>query len=200
MAVTLLDQLEDELKDCLCRMLEEEGRPVCACHHFAGETLPVSDRCDSENGTNGQAWLRRVRSSLSTRSGRATFGAEICGEGGWETVIELGIYRCISAVPDDQGNAPPVEAYNADRELLNLDKYTLSRVLCCETWENPDVMDGFSISSVQIEPNGPKGACSGSILTMVVTGDPMVILPDEAGFVSGPAGGGDSQLWPSLFD
>lgn len=195
--MALIDEFEDQLLACLCRMLEEEGRPVCACHFYAGENRPPADRCGTnDTGGNGQAWLRRDTSQLSTSGGRATFGGGICGEGdGWETTIELGIYRCITAVPDDNGKAPPKEAYDDDRALMNFDKQTLYRVLCCEVWDNQDAIDAFTINQVRLDPIGPQGACGGASLLIRVTGNPMDTSVEEPGFASAPAGGGEAALW-----
>lgn len=197
----VLDRLEKELIDCLCRLLEEEARPTCICHLYAGENRPVSDRCNSKGDANGQAWLRRGTSTLVTSAGRPTFGGGLCGSGsGWETTIELGIYRCITAVPGEKGEAPSKEKYEADRALMDADKQTLYGVLCCDTWNDPDLMNAFSIVAARVDPIGPNGACGGSMLTIQVAGEPTEMVEEEVGFVSAPAGGGDSELWPSVFD
>jgi hypothetical protein len=129
--VNVLDYIEDELLSCLCNMLATEGRPACACHHYGGEEPPVGDRCSSNDaGKNGQVWVRRVQASLTAEREDVTFAGAPCG-GIWQAVIELGIYRCISAVPGDDGTAPPVEHYDADRDLLAADRATLAQVLCC---------------------------------------------------------------------
>ena len=202
MAIVLLDALEEALLECLCRMLTEEGRPTCICHFYAGENRPVSDRCNSDGGVNGQAWIRRGTSTLVSTGSRPTFGGGLCGSGaGWETIIELGIYRCISAVPGDNGQAPSKEQYRADRDLMDADKQTLYGVLCCDTWADPDLMGAFSIVGARVDPIGPNGACGGSMLTIQVAGEPAeTVEEDPGGFVSGPAGGGDSELWPSVYD
>lgn len=202
MAIAFIDQLENELLACLCRMLSEEGRPPCVCHFYSGDDRPPADRCSTNSaGGNGQAWLRRDTSQLSTSSGNETFGGGICAAGnGWETVIELGIYRCISAVADDNGRAPSVESYNDDRELMNADKQTLYRVLCCDTWDDQDAVDSFGIREVRLEPLSPKGGCAGSSLTITVSGNPSSFVADNPGFASSPAGGGDGQLWQSIYD
>ena len=171
--MNVLDYIENELLSCLCEMLASEGRPACACHHFGGEDPPVGDRCSTNDaGENGQVWVRRVSQSVQVNLDEVTFGGAPCG-GAWEAVIELGIYRCISAVPVEGGGAPPPEDYDADRDLLAADRASLAQVLCCwplagspPDMQAPDI--GASVLSASIVPTGPTGACAGSILTLVV--------------------------------
>jgi hypothetical protein len=194
----LIDQLENALLTCLCEMLVEDGRPVCACHHYHGATRPPGDRCGTDgNGGNGMAWLRRDDSEMSPQGESAlrTWGGGICGASQqWRTTIEIGIRRCISAVQEDT-TPPPTDAYDADRELLNADKQVLYRVLCCDVWSDDP---GFDVVSARVEPLGPLGKCSGSILTIELAGDVMatddvvVPVPDAVArpvvYISGPAG------------
>lgn len=221
--MNVLDYIEDALLSCLCNMLATEGRPACACHHYGGEDPPVGDRCSSNaEGENGQVWVRRVNQFFQSESEDITFGGVPCG-GIWQATIELGIYRCISAVPSESGEAPPPEHYDADRDLLAADRTTLTQVLCC--WplgglppapSLPDI--GVSVTSADISPTGPTGACAGSILTLgllapLTVEEPVATLvasidadpEDETGmtavvtwrndategvFISRPAGGG----------
>lgn len=171
--MNVLDYIEDELLSCLCSMLATEGRPACVCHHYGGEDPPVGDRCSAnDEGENGQVWIRRVQQQMRADADTITFAGVACG-GSWRTVIELGIYRCISAVPGDNGAAPPPENYDADRDLLAADRASLTRVLCC--WPlageppEPVAFDlSINIVSADISPTGPTGACGGSILTVTI--------------------------------
>lgn len=191
--MNVLDYLEDELLSCLCSMLRTEGRPACECHHFGGDVPPVGDRCQANTaGENGQVWVRRVSQAIEADPEDITFSGFPCA-GSWQTQIELGIYRCISAIPDDNGNAPPPTAYDADRDLLAADRATLARVLCC--WPltgEPPAPVAFELSigvvAAQILPLGPTGGCAGSVMTLVV--DSALTVEEEEGpiFVSGPAG------------
>lgn len=197
--VNVLDFVENELRTCLCEMLISEGRPVCACHHFGGEDPPVGDRCSTNAaGENGQAWVRRVSQSFEADPDQVTFAGQACGAS-WTAVIEVGIYRCIQAIPNEDGSAPDPELYNADRELLAADRATLAQVLCC--WplagEPPEPVDfelSVAVTAAQIVPTGPTGSCAGSIMTITLeTGG---LVEEEAvepigfvGFVSRPAGG-----------
>lgn len=171
--MNVLDYIENELLSCLCSMLATEGRPTCVCHHYGGEDPPVGDRCSSDGeGANGQAWVRRVQQLLQADADELTFGGTPCA-GMWQVVIELGVYRCISAVPDDNGTAPPPENYDADRDLLAADRATLAQVLCCwplsGTPPEPQPFEiGLNVLSAEIVPTGPTGACAGSILTLIV--------------------------------
>lgn len=199
--MNVLDYLEDELLSCLCSMLATEGRPACACHHYGGEEPPVGDRCaaNETTGENGQVWVRRVQQIIQADPEDVTFAGAPCG-GVWRALIELGIYRCISAVPDESGSAPPPENYDADRDLLAADRATLAQVLCC--WPlagEPPVTDppaplpfelAISVLSAEIVPTGPTGGCAGSILTVMV--DTALTAEETADpvWVSGPAGGG----------
>lgn len=198
--MNVLDYVEDELLSCLCDMLATEGRPACACHHYGGEEPPVGDRCSTNTaGENGQVWVRRVSQGITADQEDITFAGAPCG-GVWQSVIELGIYRCISAVPAEDGTAPPVENYDADRDLLAADRATLAQVLCC--WPlagEPPVTDppaplpfelDISVLSASIVPTGPTGACAGSILTITVI--TALTAEEETApiWVSGPAGGG----------
>lgn len=196
--MNVLDLVEDELLTCLCEMLITEGRPVCACHHFGGEDPPVGDRCSTnDDGQNGQAWIRRVSQSFVVDPEQITFGGEACGSS-WQADIEVGIYRCIQAVPDELGDAPPVEFYAADRELLAADRATLARVLCCWPLAGTppvpvDYTLSLSVTGAAIVPTGPSGKCAGSILTISLETGTLVEEEDEepigfVGFVSRPAG------------
>lgn len=194
--MNILDFIENELLTCLCEALIAEGRPVCACHHFAGISPPVGDRCNSTETENGQAWIRRVSQAFAADPEEVTFGGQACGAA-WTAEIELGIYRCIEGVPDEDGNAPPVEAYDADRELLAADRATLAQVLCC--WplagEPPTPVDfdfSLTVTGAQITPVGPTGKCGGSLMTIALQTSALVEEEDDEpiGFVSRPAGGG----------
>lgn len=198
--MNLLDELENLLLLCLCEKLAAAARPVCACQHYGGENPPPGDRCSHQDGLNGQAWIRRVASQLTSEPDEITFAGVPCGAGSsWTTIIEIGIYRCISAVPDENGAAPPVEDYDADRELLAADRATLAEILCCWPFagdppeDYPYDMSGIAITRSDILPTGPTGSCGGSILTLTVTS--ALIAPEVAElagvpvFVSGPAGG-----------
>lgn len=172
--MNVLDFVENELLTCLCERLIDEGRPVCVCHHYAGESRPPSDRCGkSPDGGNGQAWIRRGISQVEHNTERITIGGVACGSSEWITTIELGIYRCLTAVPGEKGKPPRVEAYAADRELIAADRATLAAVLCC--WplagEPPAPVKfdlALTVLSAQIASTDPQGACSGSVLTIVL--------------------------------
>jgi hypothetical protein len=189
----VLDYIENELLSCLCSMLRTEGRPACECHHFGGDVPPVGDRCQANTaGENGQVWVRRVSQAMENDGEDTTFGNFPCGSA-WQAQIELGIYRCITAVPDDNGNAPPPTAYDADRDLLAADRATLAQVLCC--WPlsgQPPAPLPFELSitvvAAQILPMGPTGGCAGSFMTIAV--DTSLTVEEESGpiYVSGPAG------------
>lgn len=190
--MNVLDYIENELLTCLCEALITEGRPVCECHHFAGDVPPVGDRCQANTaGQNGQAWVRRASTAIEADADMTTFAGFTC-DGTWQAQIEIGIYRCISAVPDESGNAPSPSAYNADRELLAADRATLAQVLCC--WPlsgEPAVQQpfelGITVVGAQILPLGPTGGCAGSVMMLVV--NTALTAQEEEGpiFVSGPA-------------
>lgn len=198
--MNVLDFVENELLTCLCELLITEGRPVCACHHFGGEEPPVGDRCSANDaGENGQAWVRRVSQSFTVDDEEVTFAGQPCAAA-WNAQIEVGVYRCIQAVPTEGGGAPATELYDADRELLAADRATLARVLCC--WplagEPPQPVEfdlSLAVTAAQIVPTGPTGKCAGSIMTITLQTSELV--EEEAtepigfiGFVSRPAGGG----------
>lgn len=191
----VLDYIENELLSCLCSMLRAEGRPACECHHFGGDGPPVGDRCQqSTTGENGQVWVRRVSMAIEADEDEVTFSGFPCG-GTWQTQIELGIYRCIQAVPSEDGAAPPAPYYDADRDLLAADRATLARVLCCWPLAGaPPVPLPFELSiaviGAQVLPLGPTGGCAGSVMTIVVNTGLVVEESDEPVIVSGPAGGG----------
>lgn len=184
--VNVLDFVENELRTCLCELLIAEGRPVCACHHFGGEDPPVGDRCSTNDaGENGQAWVRRVSQTFNTSPDDFTFGGVACGVEAWTAQIEVGIYRCIQAIPNEDGSAPDVELYNADRELLAADRATLAQVLCCwplagEPVEPPGFELSVTVTSASIVPTGPTGSCAGSILTLVVDSALTAVEPEAS--------------------
>lgn len=195
--MNVLDFIETRLLTCLCEKLAAAGRPVCACHHFGGEEPPVGDRCSKNDaGQNGQAWVRRVGSQLVAEADEITFEGAPCGAGAnWSSQIELGVYRCISAVPDENGGAPPPENYDADRELLAADRASLAEVLCCWPLAGtapPDFefdLGGIAITRAEITPTGPSGSCAGSILTVTVSSSLLATeLEEEQMFISRPAG------------
>lgn len=198
--MNLLDELENLLLLCLCEKLAAEDRPVCACQHYGGETPPPGDRCSQDVGLNGQAWVRRVSSTLISQADQITFAGVPCGAGSaWNTVIELGIYRCISAIPAEDGSAPPVEAYAADRALLAADRATLAEVLCCwplagEAPEDYEFdMSGIAMLRAELVPTGPTGSCAGSILQITFASPLIAPELETVGqvqlFVSRAAGG-----------
>lgn len=173
--MNLLDELENLLLLCLCEKLVVAGRPTCVCQHYAGEAPPVGDRCSQENGANGQAWIRRGGSLMGVDNDEITFAGIPCGAGSqWGTDIELGIYRCISAVPTAEGQAPSPEQYAADRELLMADRATLAEVLCCWPFAGEPPagyefdLSGVAITGVTMETTGPTGSCAGTIMTITV--------------------------------
>lgn len=190
--MNVLDYVENELLTCLCSMLREQGRPACECHHFGGDVPPVGDRCQrSTTGENGQVWVRRASTAIEVDPDDRTFGG-ICG-GSWQTQIELGIYRCITAIPTEEGGAPPAPYYDADRELLAADRATLAEVLCC--WPlagsppQPVPFDvSVSVVAAQIVPLGPTGGCAGSLMMVAVETALTVEEDEEPIFISGPAG------------
>jgi hypothetical protein len=182
--VNLLDELENLLLLCLCEKLAVAGRPTCVCQHYGGEEPPVGDRCSQENGANGQAWIRREGSELVVDEDQITFAGLPCGAGSaWNTTIELGVYRCISAIPTEGGAAPAPEQYAADRELLAADRATLAEILCCWPFagEPPEGyefdLSGIAITGASIAPTGPSGSCAGSILTLIVSSPLTVAVP-----------------------
>lgn len=168
----LLDQLENDLLACLCAMLVEEDRPVCACHHYAGESRPPADRCGMDGPRNGMAWLRRgTEAWRPTTAANQSWDGNFCGGGqNWETLIEIGVRRCIKAIQQEE-NAPDPDLYNQDRELLVADRHTLRRVLCCDAWTG-ETDYGFTITGASVAPLGPMGGCGGNVLQIVLAGDP----------------------------
>jgi hypothetical protein len=214
----LIDLLENDLLTCLCAMLTAEGRPPCACHHYAGENRPPADRCSTtDTGENGMAWVRRGASGWrpgTVNSGRSWDGRFCGGSATWETMIEVGLRRCIKAVQVDN-QAPDPDLYNQDRELLKADEQTLFKVLCCDVWTSQQG-SGFTVVAATNSPLGPLGMCSGNVLQIVVSGDPtatdepaggielmvaadagdptgytaQAIYSNQVTYVSGPAGGG----------
>lgn len=193
--MNVLDYIENELLTCLCSTLRTEGRPTCTCHHFGGDVPPVGDRCQANTaGENGQVWVRRASSAIEAEADEVTFGGWACSGSVWQSQIELGIYRCISAIPDENGNAPAPSAYDADRELLAADRATLAQVLCCWPLAGaPPARLPFELSiaviGAQVLPLGPTGGCAGSVMTIVVNTGLVVEESAEPVFVSGPAGG-----------
>jgi hypothetical protein len=189
--VNVLDELENLLLLCLCEKLAAAGRPACVCQHYGGEEPPVGDRCSQENGANGQAWVRRDGTRLAVDEEEITCAGIPCGAGSaWNTAIELGVYRCISAIPTEGGSAPSPEQYAADRELLAADRATLAELLCCWPFagEAPEGfttdMSGISILGAEIVPTGPSGSCAGSILTLTVVSALTVADPVPSLFAS----------------
>jgi hypothetical protein len=182
----LLDQLENDLLACLCRLLMEEGRPVCACHHYAGEARPPADRCGTDGAANGMAWLRRDSSEFVLRAESLTWSGGSCSGSEWQVTLELGVRRCIKALP--QGDNPPhPDLYTQDRELLTADYHTLMRVLCCDVFVG-DNDHGFTVEGGSVEPLGPQGACSGNVLTLTLSGDPQATDdPEIEAMVTGAA-------------
>lgn len=190
--MNVLDYIENELLSCLCSMLREEGRPACECHHFGGDVPPVGDRCQANTaGENGQVWVRRVSTAIEADADEQAFGG-ICGST-WQAQIELGVYRCISAIPDEHGNAPPPSFYDADRDLLAADRATLAKVLCC--WPLAGTAPQqlpfevtVNVVAAQILPLGPSGGCAGSVMTIAVNTPLTAEEEAESIFFSRPAG------------
>ncbi|TBO60942.1 hypothetical protein EYS09_03850 [Streptomyces kasugaensis] len=159
-ADSLLGPVLSGLTACLCAVLAEGGRPTCACCLVWGNSPPAQDfcSCDCEGG-HGQAWVRVVRQEPVVVADQRR---RRCQMWRMETVIEVGVARCVAVVAPDGQSAPTCEQREADAWGLVLDQRLLREaVACCVA------LDGVQVRPGPVTPMGPQGGCAG--VTMQIT-------------------------------
>lgn len=158
------------LLECLCQTLNAEPyTPVCRCCARHSQSFPPMDACDCSCTVgnppadgNGEAWVRVVRTYSATNQSRIP---------GCPTLLvielQLGIYRCISGVPDQDGTPPGCEAITNDALLMLNDAAAMRRAaMCCSAIADLDPVIGA------YQPIGPSGGCAGGALTVTVARTP----------------------------
>jgi len=151
------------LTACLCASLADGGRPACACCLVWGDGPPAQDFCSCDcDGGHGQAWVRVVRQEAVPSRQRQTR----CLAWRMQTVIELGVARCVAVVAADDQSAPTCEQREADAWGLVLDMRLLRQaVACCDVLN--DRTSGVQVMPGPVTPTGPRGGCAG--VTMQIT-------------------------------
>jgi len=151
------------LTACLCASLADGGRPACACCLVWGDGPPSQDfcSCDCASG-HGQAWVRVVRQEpvpTNRRQGN-------CQVWLMQTVIEVGVARCVAVVAADGQSGPTCEQREEDAWGLVLDMRLLRQaVACCDVLN--DRTSGVQVMPGPVTPTGPRGGCAG--VTMQIT-------------------------------
>lgn len=152
----------DQFVTCVCAELTAGGRPTCACCLVWGNTNPPADFCDcSCEAGSGQAWVRVMRwdpaPTVSQNIRRQ------CQAWRYRVWLEAGVYRCVSAVSDSQGNPPTCEQRAADAWGLLTDARLLrTAAACCAAFKNK------TVEFISEEPTGVLGACSGVFIQFTV--------------------------------
>jgi hypothetical protein len=83
-----------------------------------------------------------------------------------QTVIELGVARCVAVVAPDGQSAPTCEQRETDAWGFVLDTRLLhTAVACCDVLH--DVTSGIQAWPGPVMPMGPQGGCAG--VTMQIT-------------------------------
>jgi|SRR5688500_2246151 len=158
-------QIATDLLGCLCDTLAQEPYvPVCRCYLKHSENLPPMDACDCACTVgdppvegNGEAWVRvvEVGPAPSSRSGCA---------GLLEIQLQLGVYRCIQGVVDEDGTIPAETTLTTDALDLLKDFGAMRRaVRCCDAISDYDPVIGAW------RPVGPTGGCAGGTLMVTLT-------------------------------
>lgn len=149
---------------CLCGMLAQAGRPVCAdaCCLVPGDGPPPADRCDCTCvGGAGQAWVRWVESEpVQAPGGRAVRRG--CTPLRTVKIIEAGVYRCVAS-PGDDGSPPSCEARRRDALGLVWDqRLLLDTFACCH------VLERTPKELRRVVPTAVRGGCAGVVIQFAV--------------------------------
>jgi hypothetical protein len=114
---------------------------------------------------NGEAWVRVARTyPAATATNGIARNPAVCGPGLMGIEFQLGIYRCIKGVLDDDGTPPDCDVITNDAVLILADQGAMRRaVLCCDALEPYDPVIG------EWRPVGPMGGCAGGVLTVSIT-------------------------------
>ncbi|MFF2650602.1 hypothetical protein [Streptomyces sp. NPDC058045] len=145
---------------CLCATLTDGGRPACACCLVWGNQ-PAQDFCACDcDGGHGQAWVRVVRQEpVDTDQQRR----RRCQTWRMQTIVEVGVARCVAVVAEDGQSAPTCAQRESDAWGLVLDQRLLREaVACCEALQDVQVWPGT------VTPMGPQGGCAGVIMQITV--------------------------------
>lgn len=117
------------LLGCLCAKLDEYERPACRCSRMSGDTA-IADICEiSDDGKNGQAWVRMTEVYPTDR-----FPDRItdyrCGGYLFAVEFELGILRC-AVGSDEDGTPPSAKDLNLESDAMDIDAAILLHVAGC---------------------------------------------------------------------
>lgn len=158
-----LGQILDQFVACVCAELSAGGRPACACCLVWGNTNPPADfcACSCPEGGHGQAWVRVMRWDPATTVSQQV--RRKCQPWRYRVWLEAGVYRCVTAVADGQGNPPTCEQRAADAWGLLADARLIRQAAaCCAAF------DGKTVEFISEEPTGILGACSGVFIQFTV--------------------------------
>ncbi|MFE2930611.1 hypothetical protein [Streptomyces sp. NPDC059278] len=148
------------LTACLCATLAAGGRPACACCLVWGASPPAQDfcSCDCDDG-RGQAWVRVVRQDPVVTERRR----RQCQAWRMQTVIEVGVARCVAVTAPDGQSAPTCDQREEDAWGLVLDARLLREaVACC------DALTDVQVWPSAVTPMGPQGGCAGVTVQITV--------------------------------
>lgn len=157
-----LGPILDQFVACACAELAAGGRPVCACCLVWGNTNPPADFCTcSCDGGHGQAWVRVMRWDPAATVNQAA--RRQCQAWRYRVWLEAGVYRCVTAVADSQGNPPTCEQRADDAWGLVTDARLIrTAAACCAAFE------GKVVDFISEEPTAVLGGCSGVMVQFTV--------------------------------
>lgn len=150
----------EALRECLATHLVTVQRPVCHMPLlWADHPLPAQ-RCDCTcpGGGQGEGWIRVVSFTGLSGAGRGLGG---CPNGGWDAVVEIGLWRCAPTL-DDAGNVPEDEEFDTYTRGMLTDARALTAAWECCDWFKAA---GVDRRLEQVVPSGPQGGCAGVIAT-----------------------------------
>lgn len=138
------------LATCLCKTLEDEGRPTNFCGVIPGDS-PVASYGGERDGDCGMAWVRLMTANMASGIGVPNENPGNCGaELGIE--VEVGTLRCIDVdvdYPSDAELLAQTEQQTKDAEAI------IRAIACCSSFNRSDfILGGYT-------PMGPMGGYLG---------------------------------------
>ena len=160
--------LTDPLSDHLAQILE-----VLAVY-AASNPLATNDDLIAVSAGGGEfvldyccpgvAWVRPITTYPTTNFPNPIPGEIRCPPPGWAATIELGIARCVTALPDSAGNLPEPEAVAHDASVANYDRSAIIQAAICGIAPLYD----SQVALDQWTPLETQGGCMGSTMNVTI--------------------------------
>jgi hypothetical protein len=152
-----------ELASCLCRTLDEDGRPkTCFCGVVGGTLVPMDyvGDCESDSGC-GMAWVRVVSIGEQQFATEGVAMPSACAHP-IEVTIEAGVVRC-APQPDNAGNPPSMAKQLEASEGQMADMASILKAIRCCFFHDGELVLGTWT------PIGPEGMILGGAWTLTLT-------------------------------